>query len=162
MIYFIQNEATSAIKVGYSRDRDSVNQRLKTMQTSHHDTLRLLGIIPGNRRQESLLHQEYMDNRIAGEWYIPGEKLLSKIKDVINPESTESDQDINIPFAVEVRKILDERGMNLADLSFDSRVQEGTIRKMLDRNCDPRLSTAKKIAKALNISLDDLPDGNNK
>ena len=67
-------------------------------------------------------------------------------------------KDINIPFAAEVQKILDEQCMTIADLSFDSRVQEGTIRKIIARNCDPRLSTAKKIAKALNISLDDLPE----
>ena len=158
MIYFMQNTTSSAVKIGYSRDLDSVKQRLKTMQTSHHDILQLLGVAPGNRRRESLLHQEYTDNRISGEWYIPNKKLLSEIKNMTTLEPTESDKDINIPFAAEVQKILDEQCMTIADLSFDSRVQEGTIRKIIARNCDPRLSTAKKIAKALNISLDDLPE----
>ena len=62
-------------------------------------------------------------------------------------------------FAEKVRKILNERDMSIAELSFDSRIREGTIRKMLDSNGDPRLSTAKKIAKALGVSLDHLTNG---
>ena len=59
-------------------------------------------------------------------------------------------------FAKEVRKILVERNMSVAELSFDSRVQEGTIRKILDSDSDPRLSTATKIADALGVTLDSL------
>ena len=64
-------------------------------------------------------------------------------------------------FAEELRKILNNRNMTIADLSFDSRVQEGTIRKIIDSNGDPRLSTAKRIADGLGISLDALVESEN-
>jgi len=59
-------------------------------------------------------------------------------------------------FAQKVRQIINERGMTIADLSFDSRVQEATIRKILDENRNPRLDTAKKIADGLGVTLDSL------
>ena len=64
-------------------------------------------------------------------------------------------------FAENIRKILNNRDMSIADLSFNSRVREGTIRKILDGNSDPRVSTAKKIADGLGVSLDSLVETEN-
>ena len=64
-------------------------------------------------------------------------------------------------FAEEVRKILNNRDMTISDLSFNSRVREGTIRKILDGNSDPRVSTAKRIADGLGVSLDSLVESEN-
>ena len=64
-------------------------------------------------------------------------------------------------FAEEVRKILNNRGMTIAELSFDSRVQEATIRRILDRNSNPRLDIAKRIADGLGVSLDTLVESEN-
>ena len=57
-------------------------------------------------------------------------------------------------FAERLRQILNERNMSISELSFDSRVREGTIRKILDGNTGLHLSTAKKIADGLGVSLD--------
>jgi transcriptional regulator with XRE-family HTH domain len=59
-------------------------------------------------------------------------------------------------FADAVKKKLIELGWSISELSFNSRVREDTIRKILTNNSDPRLSTAKKIADALGVSLDSL------
>ena len=64
-------------------------------------------------------------------------------------------------FAEELRKILNNRDMTIAELSFDSRVQEATIRRILDRNSNPRLDIAKRIADGLGISLDALVESEN-
>ena len=64
-------------------------------------------------------------------------------------------------FAEQVRKILNNRGMTIAELSFDSRVQEATIRRILDRNSNPRLDIAKRIADGLGVSLDTLVESEN-
>ena len=64
-------------------------------------------------------------------------------------------------FAKEVNQKLIELGWSIAEYSFNSRVREDTIRKILNNDSDPRLSTASKMADALGVTLDSLvhPEG---
>jgi len=59
-------------------------------------------------------------------------------------------------FAKEVNEKLIELGWSIAEYSFNSRVREDTIRKILTNDSDPRLSTASKMADALGVTLDSL------
>ena len=76
-IYFIQEELTRNIKIGYSSDEISRKLNLQTSNSSH---LKILTAIPGDKATESKLHQEYIDLNIHGEWFNPGERLLKDIK----------------------------------------------------------------------------------
>ena len=59
-------------------------------------------------------------------------------------------------FAKEVNQKLIELGWSIAEYSFNSRVREDTIRKILNNDSDPRLSTATRMADALGVTLDSL------
>ena len=63
---------------------------------------------------------------------------------------------MTMSFAKEVNQKLIELGWSISELSFNSRVREDTIRKIINNDTDPRLSTASKIADALGVTLDSL------
>lgn len=66
MIYFIQNESTKAIKIGYSVD---VQKRLSQLQTAAPDRLVLIGQIPGDISDERALHDRFREHHLRGEWF---------------------------------------------------------------------------------------------
>ncbi len=66
MIYFIQNENTKAIKIGYSID---VQKRLAQLQTAVAERLILIGQIPGEITDERDLHERFRDHHVRGEWF---------------------------------------------------------------------------------------------
>ena len=77
MIYFIQNEATLAIKVGYT---ENVKGRLSSLRTSCADRLRLLGTISGGMAEERAIHARFAADRLSGEWFRPSPALVDFIR----------------------------------------------------------------------------------
>ena len=54
-------------------------------------------------------------------------------------------------------RIMDDRGKSRQELSFDSRVAYGNVASILNgKTTDPRLSTLTSLAKALDVTLNDL------
>lgn len=85
MIYFIQEEGTGNIKIGYSGSIKGVFERLRAFRTGNSKKCILLKVIRGNRNDETLLHNEYLNLKVnkgeaQGEWYLPGENLLTDIE----------------------------------------------------------------------------------
>lgn len=78
-IYFIQGQCGGAIKIGYSL---SPSARLRTLQTGYPDTLRILLLIPGNESTEQMLHRQFEEMRLKGEWFRPDKRLTDKIKEL--------------------------------------------------------------------------------
>lgn len=76
MIYFIQNQRTLAVKIGFS---DNVRARYRSLKTASSDTLKLLGTIPGDRVVERELHDRFSLQRLAGEWFVVNPELSSFI-----------------------------------------------------------------------------------
>jgi hypothetical protein len=76
-VYFIRGESGGPIKIGYTTD---ITKRLNTLQTGYPDTLKLLALVPGSTKDELILHEEFTEYRMRGEWFKPVEPLLEKIK----------------------------------------------------------------------------------
>lgn len=91
MIYFIGNER-GQIKIGYSvRPFD----RLKNLQTSSPDKLKILALMPGDKDKERALHLKYAEYHIQGEWFGANKELTLEINVLkscykIVPENTDS------------------------------------------------------------------------
>lgn len=66
-VYFIRNETTLAVKVGFTTGDPRI--RLATFQTAHEHELRLFGWMPGSMELEAALHAEFSTQRIRGEWF---------------------------------------------------------------------------------------------
>lgn len=79
MIYFITDKQN--IKIGYTKN--SVEKRLKQLQTSCPEQLYILGWIDGDLETESFLHKKFSKSRIRynGEWFRPAEDLISYINE---------------------------------------------------------------------------------
>lgn len=75
-IYFIRNERTGNIKIGFSVDPDG---RLQQLRTSHCDELRMLLSIPGEMSDERGLHRKFARFRVRGEWFRPEPEIMSEM-----------------------------------------------------------------------------------
>lgn len=65
-IYFIQAGYSGSIKIGWSTNP---RKRFKALQTGQSATLRLLGLLPGDKEAEALFHERFADAAIRGEWF---------------------------------------------------------------------------------------------
>jgi hypothetical protein len=88
VIYFIQDEATLLIKIGYTAG-DPEGRRCD-LQTGSAGRLVLLGAMPGEQSDERLLHQRFVNYRVAGEWFRPAPCILALLLATVAPSPPQS------------------------------------------------------------------------
>lgn len=79
MVYFIQEtEPPYRIKIGYSANP---NLRIATLAATLPQKIQILKIMPGDKIDESWLHERWKVYRVEGkrEWYYPAFELLADI-----------------------------------------------------------------------------------
>lgn len=81
LVYFVQDGEGGPIKIGCAQD---VRKRLRTLQSGHHGTLRLLFTLPGGMEMERRLHARFWRSRIKGEWFKPTPMLLAFVREQMN------------------------------------------------------------------------------
>jgi len=77
MIYFIQDEGTFHIKIGYTGGPAA--KRLRELQVASPSGLVLLRAVPGDMDCERELHRRFDRYRVHGEWFQPAPALLRLI-----------------------------------------------------------------------------------
>lgn len=82
MIYFIQRITGGPIKIGTTI---ALRSRLSALTTKHRATLKVLGVMPGDRKTEFSLHAHFSELRISGEWFKAEPELLAFIKENADP-----------------------------------------------------------------------------
>ena len=82
-IYFIQEEETGRIKIGFSEKHPK--GRLQDFQTGNSNKLNLIGYIEGTYEDETILHQEFSEERIRkdNEWFKSSPRLEKRIKEML-------------------------------------------------------------------------------
>jgi len=70
-VYFAQRRRGGLIKIGWSR---SVRGRLTAVKA------KMIGAIAGDREIEKKLHKRFAHLRVRGEWFKPGDELLTFIR----------------------------------------------------------------------------------
>lgn len=78
MIYFIRNNTTGNIKIGWTEGCPW--SRMAQMQTGSDGILEMLGWMQGSKIDERLLHFRFDSNHIQGEWFSPNSELHQLIK----------------------------------------------------------------------------------
>lgn len=76
-VYFVQGEFGGGVKIGYSQNPEC---RLKQLQTSYPDTLKILVLVPGSSKSEHLYHKQFENIKLNGEWFKPEKELLDEIE----------------------------------------------------------------------------------
>ena len=76
-VYFIQEEESGNIKIGFSEKHPK--GRLKDFQTGNSNKLILLGYIEGTYEDESNLHREFHEERLRNEneWFKKLDRLIN-------------------------------------------------------------------------------------
>jgi DNA-binding MarR family transcriptional regulator len=74
IVYFIQSNLGGPIKIGTTTD---LRDRLVQIQATSPLPLVVLSIQRGNASCEAMLHERFRSLRLHGEWFFPGEELLS-------------------------------------------------------------------------------------
>lgn len=86
VIYFVSYE-DGPIKIGKTTD---LLDRIKTLQTSTPFELKCLGVVPNTNDTESVLHRQFANIRMSGEWFERDETLLSFIASNCDAELLEA------------------------------------------------------------------------
>jgi len=80
-VYFLQRE-DGLIKIGYSSDIDA---RIDQLNRSHKG-LKVLRVIHGDQRRETMIHQQLKAHREYGEWFRPEAQVFDFISSVEDGE----------------------------------------------------------------------------
>ena len=72
-VYFIQDEHTLRVKIGFSQDP---LQRLRQLQTGNGHRLAIVRVLDGRVGQEKALHRRYEAFRRQGEWFALPDAVL--------------------------------------------------------------------------------------
>jgi len=84
MIYFIQGNAGTPIKIGFTQYND-VSGRMASLQTAYPWTLRcLMRITDGDQQLERRIHALFDAERLRGEWFEPSGRILLFIDQIVS------------------------------------------------------------------------------
>jgi hypothetical protein len=95
-VYFIQDEVTTAIKIGFCLKKPE--KRLVALQTGNSNPLRLVGHVLGSEMHEKGLHRLFSRFRIHGEWF--SNAIMVAVSGILKCSSLEdwmNAQDPNLP-----------------------------------------------------------------
>jgi len=123
MIYFIQSGGTKgSIKIGYTKHK--INERLKHLQTASPVKLNVLAVCAGTLNDEKLLHAQFIEYRLNGEWFHPAQIIIDYARSL--PSISDLDILLNekIPFGQQLETstlemILYETEHNLLKYAMD-------------------------------------------
>lgn len=79
LIYFVQQDVTLAVKIGYTDDLETLKRRVKSLRTSSPYRLRLVHLWEGDIYRERALHRHFAAYRLRGEWFRPCEAIADFI-----------------------------------------------------------------------------------
>ena len=69
MIYFIGQENSRYIKIGYSKNIGTLKTRMLSMQTGNPHSIELVGFVEGGYNEEHAFHSKFESLRVLGEWF---------------------------------------------------------------------------------------------
>ena len=91
MIYLIKTKGNDFYKIGYTSD--SINKRLKSIQTGCPYKPKVINKINGSMDQEKILHTLFKEHRTQGEWFRLDKVYLNILLNIMEHIST----DIELP-----------------------------------------------------------------
>jgi len=77
VVYFIRNERTQAVKIGFASD---LRSRFSAIKTSASDPVVIAAAIPGGAGTEKRLHDHFKELATQGEWFRDDPSLSSAIE----------------------------------------------------------------------------------
>jgi hypothetical protein len=75
MVYFVRLVSTGCVKIGFSRRVATRMQQL----LRRYGPIELLAVVPGSARAERETHLAFASLALGGEWFSPGDALLTHV-----------------------------------------------------------------------------------
>jgi len=83
--YIIQCGDTPIVKIGWTAATAEI--RILSLQTAHHEELRTLRVIAGNREIETWMHRRFKQHHVRNDWYrLVPEMLTISVEELRPPE----------------------------------------------------------------------------
>lgn len=86
MVYFILDESNKRVKIGITKNGDSLKRRLAELQVGNSHGLKIIAaVVTRDKRDEYLermLHAEFNRYHIRGEWFIFSDEIETFSKEV--------------------------------------------------------------------------------
>lgn len=77
MIYFIRAGSTDHIKIGWTKDSETLRRRVATLQIGHPLRLTVVRTLDAPRPAENWLHGFFSGVRATGEWFAFQEEMMT-------------------------------------------------------------------------------------
>ncbi|MFL0798786.1 MAG: GIY-YIG nuclease family protein [Cellvibrionaceae bacterium] len=77
LIYFVQGDQTRRIKIG--KTNNPMEDRLRNLQTGSPDKLSVIGMTFEPYANEELMHNDFQDLRVHGEWFEESSRIYEYI-----------------------------------------------------------------------------------
>lgn len=85
MIYVARQIGSESVKIGYTKDRESLRVRLKALMTGSPIKIKIEAVMPGSQLKERCLHGFCIKRHVRGEWFRLNsdevQRLVSKYRD---------------------------------------------------------------------------------
>ena len=134
MIYLIKTKGNDFYKIGYTSD--SVNKRLKSIQTCCPYKLKVINKINGAMEQEKILHTLFKEYRTQGEWFKLDKKHLNILVNVMEFVDKDIDPPKNITKKKTKNKTRKEYNKKQKEW-YRWRVRANKVGVPLLKNCRP-------------------------
>lgn len=124
-VYFMRNETTGLIKIGYSQN---IKVRRKALSRETKANIVYLGCVLGTRDTERTMHNRFQAHRVGGEWFHCDDEIIGYIQEYafrdyppplnkahetlqkisIAPETIQKINDLSRRFTVSTRVIVEQ------------------------------------------------------
>lgn len=99
-VYFIQQEVTHAVKIGYTETLRKMHTRMIHLQIGSPYRLRLVFHMPGSRELERQFHTRFHAYRLSGEWFAPSLEMAEALIAIQRGQELGKDFNYGKTFAV--------------------------------------------------------------
>ena len=127
-VYFAQDPETALIKIGFSL---CVPARLTDLQRLLRREVELLAVSPGALEEEVVFHEKFAHLRQQGEWFLPGDDLLSEVSAL----REEHDHYLSTPDALDIPADADL--LTPKAVATLLRMSVSSVRRYADRPVEP-------------------------
>ncbi len=138
-VYFIRDEASSAVKIGWTAN--NVASRLSAIQTGNPNELTLLGVMDGDEATERDWHSRYVEDRIRGEWFSESDDLLAEINLRAQPCVPERHPH-------PLGRYLQDASLSQAAFALRASISRQTVWRILAGKGDYSLDTLRQVSRA--------------
>jgi DNA-binding XRE family transcriptional regulator len=152
MIYFIGND--DYIKIGYSKNLNTINKRLPSLQTGCPFVIDLFLVINGDIKKEKELHSTFKNYLTSGEWFLNSSEIKNFIEES-KKNSLITKENLNCR-NITLKDLRKSKNYSLREIGEKINMTPQSVKETEDRFLDESITikSLKKYAKAIDCDVE--------